>query len=95
MYGSKLHKRSAARRILLFLFLSSAFLCTGAFAGDLPGEPILAYVGPGAGLGMLASVLAVLVAIVIGIFGLLLYPITLMRRMIRQRKEGKTAPSGE
>lgn len=95
MYGSKRHSRFVQLCILFIVSLSSALLCTAAIAGDLPGGPILAYVGPGAGLGMLASVLAVLVAIVIGILGLVLYPITLLRRMIRQRKEEKAVPSGE
>ena len=43
----------------------------------------LAYVGPGMAGGVLASVLGILAAFIIGIFGILYYPI---KRAIRERK---------
>lgn len=46
-------------------------------------EPALAYVGPGAGLSIIGSLLAFFAAIVVGIFGFLWFPI---RRMMRKRK---------
>jgi protein-S-isoprenylcysteine O-methyltransferase Ste14 len=51
-------------------------------------EPALAYVGPGAGLTMLGSLLGVLGAIVLAIGGLLFWPIRAMlaRRRAKQRQ---------
>lgn len=46
-------------------------------------EPALAYVGPGAGLSIIGSLLAFFAAIIVGIFGFLWFPI---RRMMRKRK---------
>jgi uncharacterized iron-regulated membrane protein len=43
----------------------------------------LAYVGPGAGLGLLGIVVAVLAAVVMGFFGLVMWPI---RKIAQQRK---------
>jgi hypothetical protein len=43
----------------------------------------LAYVGPGAGLGILGVVVAVLAAVVMGFFGLVMWPI---RKIAQQRK---------
>lgn len=40
----------------------------------------LAYVGPGAGLGALGALFAVLAAVLLGVVGLVLYPIQLLRR---------------
>lgn len=47
-------------------------------------ETALAYVGPGAGLSIIGSVLAFFAAIIIGIFGFLWFPI---RRLLRKRKQ--------
>lgn len=49
------------------------------------GQPAIsyAYVGPGAGLSIIGSLLAFLAAIVIGIFGFIWFPI---RRLLRKRK---------
>ena len=47
-------------------------------------ELALAYVGPGAGLSIIGSLLAFFAAIVVGIFGFLWFPI---RRMLRKRKQ--------
>lgn len=44
----------------------------------------MAYVGPGAGLSIVGTVLAFVAAIVAGILGFLWFPI---RRLIRKRKE--------
>ena len=50
------------------------------------GQPTtaLAYVGPGAGLSIIGSLLAFFAAIVVGIFGFLWFPI---RRFLRKRKQ--------
>jgi ABC-type bacteriocin/lantibiotic exporter with double-glycine peptidase domain len=50
------------------------------------GQPAtaFAYVGPGAGLSIIGSLLALFAAIVIGIFGFIWFPI---RRLLRKRKQ--------
>ncbi len=50
------------------------------------GQPAtsFAYVGPGAGLSIIGSLLAFFAAIVVGIFGFLWFPI---RRILRKRKQ--------
>ena len=48
----------------------------------LPGIAF-AYIGPGAGLSVIGSILAFLAAIVVAIFGFLFFPI---RRFLRNRK---------
>lgn len=56
-----------------------------AFAGMIAvyAPTSLAYVGPGAGLGMLASLFAILLAVVATIVGLVLWPI---RKFSRRNK---------
>ena len=45
---------------------------------------LLAYVGPGAGLGFLGSLLAVVVVIAVGLLGLLIYPVKLVLAWYRR-----------
>jgi hypothetical protein len=58
-----------------------------------PG-PALAYVGPGAGLSMIGSLIAVVVAVVVAILGLLIFPI---RMLLKRRRvgvaDGREAPA--
>ena len=51
-----------------------------------------AYVGPGAGLSIIGSLLAFFAAIVIGIFGFLWFPV---RRFLRKRKLAKERAAEE
>ena len=46
--------------------------------------PAFAYIGPGLGAGAVATVLAVLGSILLGIFSVIYYPI---KRMLRKRKK--------
>jgi hypothetical protein len=62
-----------------WLLMNAASIAT---ASDLAP---LAYIGPGPGLGLIGSLLAVLAAILLGIVGLILYPLRLIRRWRRQR----------
>ena len=52
-----------------------------ALAANAP--PAFSYVGPGAGLGMIASLFAMLLAVIATIVGLVLWPI----RKLSQRKK--------
>jgi hypothetical protein len=47
-------------------------------------SPVLAYLGPGMGGGVIAGVLGVIGAVLLAIFGILYYPI---KRMIKNRKK--------
>lgn len=60
-------------------------------AAILGGLALVAYVGPGAGLGMLGSLLAVAIAVVVGLLGLVLYPLSLLRKVLRNSPA--TAPT--
>jgi hypothetical protein len=60
-------------------------------AAIVGGLALVAYVGPGAGLGMLGSLLAVAIAVVVGLLGLVLYPLSLLRKVLR--KSPATAPT--
>ena len=57
-------------------------------------QPItaMAYVGPGAGLSIVGSLLAFFAAIIVGIFGFLWFPI---RRVLRKRKQAREQASSE
>ena len=67
---------SAVQRTFL---LSAVFL-----AGISAATPALAYLGPGAGLGMLGSLFAVIGAVLLAILGLLILPV---RMMLKKRRE--------
>jgi hypothetical protein len=49
-------------------------------------ECAYAYIGPGAGLGMIGSLLAIIIAVLIVVVGLVIYPI---RRVMRRRSRVK------
>ena len=59
--------------ILVFLLIS-------------PISPIYAYVGPGMGGGLIATILGILLSILLSIFGILYYPI---KRFLKNRKSKK------
>jgi hypothetical protein len=50
----------------------------------LAPDPALAYIGPGAGLGMIGSLVAVLGAVVLALVGLFVLP---FRMLMKRRKE--------
>ena len=47
-------------------------------------SPVLAYLGPGMGGGIIAATLGVVLAILLALFGILYYPI---KRMLKNRKK--------
>ena len=57
-----------------------------AYVGPIAG-PAMAYIGPGAGLTAIGTVLALVGAVVLAIFGFVWYPI---KRYMRKRKESRT-----
>ncbi len=52
---------------------------------------IFAYVGPGAGLSMLGALFAVACVILLALLGPILYPIRLVRSMLRRYRQRQTA----
>lgn len=52
----------------------------------LINTPVFAYIGPGMGGGLIAAVLGIISAILIGIFGILYYPI---KRSLQNKKKEK------
>ena len=47
-------------------------------------SPVVAYIGPGMGGGVIAAVLGVVGAILLAVFGIVYYPI---KRMLKNRKK--------
>lgn len=79
----------------------SSFLVLTALAGESLADAIstsgpipLAYIGPGAGLGAIGALLAVLGAVVLCVAGLILYPLQLLRNRLRNRgTDGGESPT--
>jgi len=69
----------------MFRYLVTAAALTGMFA-----TPAAAYIGPGAGLGAIGTVVAVIGAILLMIVGFVWYPV---KRMLKRNK--KAEPSAE
>lgn len=59
----------------------------------LAASPALAYLGPGAGLGMLGSLFAVIGAVLLAIFGLLILPVRMIMKKRRKQQAQPTADS--
>jgi type VI protein secretion system component VasK len=62
----------------------AALLAIGASAAVLAASPAFAYVGPGAGLTLLGALWGLILAVVVSVGFLLLWPI---RRMIRRKRQ--------
>lgn len=75
------------KRTEWMLCLIVALMITVAF---VPGVAH-AYVGPGAGLGMIGSLIAVVGAILVALLGLVMFPISLLRKRRRQRAASESA----
>ncbi len=50
-------------------------------------QPVLAYVGPGAGIAAIGAFLAIVAGVIAAIFGFLWYPI---KRLLRKRKKSQS-----
>ena len=57
----------------------------------LVATPASAYMGPGAGLGMVGSLIAVIGAVVVAVFGILVLPI---RMIMKKRRKGAETKAG-
>jgi hypothetical protein len=63
----------------------------GVFAAAL-AFPAMAYVGPGAGLGILGALLAILLAVVATVVGLVVWPLRMLARRRKVRREAEEGP---
>lgn len=66
--------------------MKPALLLAALFASLAAASPALAYMGPGAGLGMLGSFFALVGAALIALFGLLILPVRLLLKWLRRRQ---------
>lgn len=67
-------------------------LCLTALAGMLIAGPAQAYIGPGAGIGTIFVAVALVLGILLLLFGFVWYP---LKRMMKKRKAGEAGESGE
>ena len=74
-----------------FHFPGPAVALAAALALHAPAA--MSYVGPGAGLGMLATLFAMLLAVVATIFGLILWPLRKLRQRGKQAKKDSAPAS--
>lgn len=72
-------KISATFKVMLAVLITIPALSGSAFA----------YVGPGAGLTLVGALWAVIVAVVLAIGAVLLWPIRMMRKKLREAKKEK------
>lgn len=66
--------------------MKPVLLLAALFASLAAASPALAYMGPGAGLGMLGSFFALVGAALIALFGLLILPVRLLLKWLRRRQ---------
>ncbi len=62
-------------------------ILTTLLLATLTAAPAAAYIGPGAGIPVLGSIIGILVTIVLAIGAILFWPI---RKMLRKKKAGQT-----
>lgn len=62
------------------------------FAMLFAAEPAAAYMGPGAGLGMIGSLLAVVGVGLVALFGLVVLPVRLLMKRLRKAPAARTEP---
>lgn len=79
------------RPIVRLLGSVAAALGAGLLMLALAPADALAYVGPGAGLGMLGALVAVLIAVLATVVGLVLWPL----RMLLRHRKAKAETAGE
>ena len=72
---SMVYKQLRKRKVLRFILTVSSCGPMILFSG-----PAAAYLGPGAGLGMIGSLIAVIVVVLVIVLGLVIYPIRVMRK---------------
>jgi hypothetical protein len=91
MIGKSLLSAMAVAVVVLLLVGLPLSAAQGASAPNAQ----LAYIGPGAGLGFLGSLLAILMVLFLGLVGLILHPLKLCIRWLRgNRSTGSVVTLG-
>jgi len=72
---------------------SSVALLTIAWSW-LASPPVVAYIGPGAGLSAIGALVAVVVGIVVALLGFVWYPIKRLMRRLRPAAPGEDPSEG-
>lgn len=62
-----------------------------ALVALLQAFPVVAYIGPGSGISLLGGLWGVLVAIVLAVGAILIWPIRYMFRRLRRKRSGAAA----
>ncbi len=57
-------------------------------------QPVMAYIGPGAGLSAIGALLAVVVGIVVAVFGFVWYPMKRLTRKLKPADPGDDQKEG-
>ena len=73
----------------------AAILLVNCFGSPVQAADVLAYVGPGAGLGMLGALAAVVGVLILGLLGPILYPLRAILRKRRARQQGEVPEENE
>ncbi len=79
--------------VVLASFLAAMPISSAQAAAPVP--PVFGYIGPGAGLGFLGSLLAILMVVFLGLVGLILYPLKLCIRWVRSRTSKSASAAGQ
>lgn len=75
--------------------LPVAGLCLTALTLTVSATPAAAYIGPGLGLGVIASIFGAIAAFLMMIAGLVWYPVKVMLRKRREKKAAGAVPAAE
>ena len=70
-------------------------LCGAVLAMCVCATPAAAYIGPGLGLGVIASIFGAIAAFLMMIAGLIWYPVKVMLRKRREKKAGAALPAAD
>lgn len=70
--------------------IGAQIVCAAFIAGAI-ASPAAAYIGPGLGLGVIASIFGAIAAFFMMLAGLVWYPVKVMLRKRRERKSGAVA----
>lgn len=73
--------------------ISAAGVSAVALALFISATPAAAYIGPGLGLGVIASIFGAIAAFIMMVLGLVWYPVKVMLRKRREKKAGGAAVS--
>ncbi len=75
------------RHLGCHVLILAAWMLVAILSVPAQAAGLFAYVGPGAGLGMISALIAVVAVIILGLLGPILYPIRLFLNWYRQRNQ--------